>query len=159
MENEPISTSDENIDDDLTVFCEIPLKVSDKIKTKEEYYIEANIFYRSQIDKNKDNEISKLRNHLNDFFRYEYENLDISEQTYTNVDGIIYDERYIKLVIDKISKSTIEMERYFYYKRLLFLETWKWNSIKITNITTTEIMKFCKSPEYRKWKISKLLGY
>ena len=151
-------------EEDFTVFCEKDLDVSDKIKTQEQYKIEANLYFRGLLSveyKKFDTEHSKMRGTLKDFFKYEYEYecLDLEEEDdiCKNIDGIEYNEVYVQNILFNMRNTSEDTKRYFYYKRLLFLESWKWDTIKTLSLTEEDLRNFCKSPGYRKWKISKLL--
>ena len=97
---------------------------------------------------------------MKDFYKYEYENLDIkiSDDSLKNIDGIIYSEVYIQNILFNMRNTTEDDKKYFYYKRLMFLESWKWDTISSLSITFEDLKEFCKSHEYRKWKIKKILN-
>ena len=165
-----IENENGDYDENYTSMFDVKLNISDKPKTLEEYVVEANLYYRRDFSYNDDIDLeeiysldeykvnSKLRKSIIDFFKYEDEQSEKETIEYRNVDSIVYSEAYVNNILFYVRNSNSEDEKHLYYKRLLFLEDWKWNVIETLILNTNELKDFCKSPEYRKWKISKLLG-
>jgi hypothetical protein len=144
------------------------LKISHIKKSKEEYMEEALEYYSQQY--------SLESKYALDFIKYNLELKETKdtiisyhcssgtngevinnflEDTITNVDNVDYSEEFVRDILFYVMNTTGE-EQEIYYKRLLFLDTWKWHFFNVL-ISDKEVEDFALSKLYRQWKIKKVL--
>ena len=146
------------------------LKISHIKKSKEDYMEEALEYYSQQYSLDSKSALDFIKYNLE--LRETKETIisyhsgsggtngeiinNFLEDTITNVDNVEYSDEYIHGVLFYVMNTTGE-EQEVYYKRLLFLDTWKWHFFNML-ISEQEVVDFALSKIYRLWKIQKVLA-